>query len=214
MGFGNQSSEEKARSADTQATGQQIKGIATGAENKGNKSFKWFKQAATPAAEYWKSILSGDRSAIEEFLGPELSGITDAFEGQRASLSEFSPRGGARASTFANLASDEASAKGDAILRARPQAAESLAGLAGLFSGTSQGFTGQALSGLGSSAQIGFGLNQEQEQIRQRKAQMFAALGEAVGSIVGGIATGGISTGAKAASSGVKSTNTSPFGKG
>lgn len=215
MSFGGQSSAEKARSADIEKTGAQVKDISTGAEAKGNKAFRWFKQAATPAADYWKGILGDDRTAIDEFLGPELSRITSAFGGERKVLSEFSPRGGARASGITDLATKEASLKGDAILKARPAAADALERLAGLFSGTSQGFTGQALSGLGESADIGFNLNKEQEAIRQRRAQMFAALGEAVGSIVGEFATGGASLAGgatKKTSSGVA--NTSPFGKG
>jgi len=185
MAFG-QSKSEKAQDATITANQKQIGDISSSAATKGDKSFKWFKQAGTQAKDYWSSILGGDKSAIDEFLGPELSRITSIFGGQRQQQAEFSPRGGARASGNTALATQEASMKGDAVLKARPEAAQALGGLAGLFGGIGQGFTGQALSGLGEGANIGFGLNKEQQANREATAALWTGIGSAAGEAAGG----------------------------
>jgi len=191
MGFGGQGSKEKEQDAQILGYQKQIADLSTKAGAKSDKAFQWFKKASKPALNFYTDILGGDRSAIEELLGPEISGIKDTYKGERAALSEFSPRGGAKASGNTALATAEASQIGDSILRARPAAANALTGLAGVFSPTAQGFGGQAISGFGSGANIGFGLNAEQEAIRQRQAAIWAALGQAAGSIAGGFAGGG-----------------------
>ena len=184
MSFG-QSKSEKSQDANILKTQGQISEVASGAATKGDKSWKFFKQAGTQAKDYWSSILGGDKSAIDQFLGPELSRITSIFGGQRQQ-GEFDPRGGARASRNTALATQEASMKGDAVLKARPEAAQALGGLAGLFGGIGQGFTGQALSGLGEGANIGFGLNKEQQANREATAALWTGIGSAAGEAAGG----------------------------
>lgn len=214
MGFGSQSSAEKNRDKEISTYQHQIADLSTTQGQHGNESFDLFKQSAQPAVDYWSNILSGDKSAINSFLGPELSRIHTAYGAEKQSLAEFSPRGGARASGNIDLANREASTMGDFISKARPQAAGALGGLAGTFGGLSEGFGGQAIGGLGSSANIGLDLNKEQEAIRQRRAQMFAALGEAAGMIAGGVMTGGASTAVSAASKASSGGATNgPFGK-
>lgn len=183
MSFG-QSSKEKANDTTIAANQKQIGDISASSATKGDKSFKWFKQAATPAKDFYTNLLSGDRSAIEQFLGPEMSAITNQFKGAREAAM-FDSRGGGKASTNEDLAVKEASTKSDAILKARPEAANALTNMSSIFSSASQGFTGEALSGLGTSANIGFDLNKEQAAIRQQMTEMLSNLGSTAGEAIG-----------------------------
>lgn len=185
MSFG-QSDSEKKQDTNIQKTQGQIGDISSNAATRGDKSWKFFKQAATPVADYYKGILGGDRTAINEFLGPELSQISSTFGNERKAASDFTPRGGARASGNTDLATKEASTEANAILGARPQAAQALSGLAGLFGGQSLGQTSTALGGLGNSANIGFGLNKEQSDLRQQTAQLWQGIGSTAGEAAGG----------------------------
>lgn len=213
MSFSGQSDAEKQQDSIIKGNQTKINDISTGASEKGQKSFKMFQKSGKDAMDFWRGIVGGDNTQIAELLGPELSTISKTYGNQKNSLNEFSPRGGGTASGNQALQAGEAGQIGDTILKARPKAAEELGSLASLFGSTSQGFTNTSLSGLGEGSQIGFGLNKEQEDIRARQAQMWAALGSAAGKIAAGVMTGGASTAADAASSSVKNTNSSPFGK-
>lgn len=186
MGFGGQNSGEKARD-------QQIAGYAGKLGELGDydlgrskKTFKFFKKSAKPAMNYWKSLLSGDESAISEFLGPEISGMTKAYGQQKRTIGELGPRGGGTVSAVNNIDLKQNADIGGLIRGVRPQAAQQLGNLASLFSGTSQGFSGQATGAYGQASSNLFGLNQEQEAIRNRRAGIFSGIGQGVGSVFGG----------------------------
>jgi len=195
MGFGGQSSAEKARSADIGSSATQLKGIANTAQDRSANAFKMFQKSGKTALDFFKNLTTGDRSALNEFLGPERSAISNSFGGSIRANKELSPRGagGAGAQTDLSIAAD--TALGELPMKARNMAANALSSLSSTFGGLSQGFTSEALSGLGESAGLNFQLNKEQEEIRARKAALLGQLGQAIGAGVGGIATGGLSTG-------------------
>lgn len=204
MSFG-QSSQEKATDKSIQANQTALSDLAATQEARGGKAFKLATKYGTQAGDFWKTLLQGDRSAIESFLGPELSGITSAFKGPRQGILQGA-RGGLSASGNTALATQEASQVGNAILGVRPQAASQLEGLSALFGNLSTGQTSQAISGLTGSAEIGFGLNKEQADIRKANQELFGQLGEVAGSVLGDIFFGSMGGSNKSPSGG--------FGKG
>lgn len=186
--FGGQSKEEKARSKAIQDSGNTITGIGEGQTSKGNQIFKMFKKSGKAAGDFYRGILSGDRTALNEILGPELSRIGDQAKSAREGLLLSSPRGGARASGFTDIGNKEMELKGDAILSARPTAAAGLSNLLPTFSNFSSNLSGQGLAGYNAGVDINFKLNEEMERIRQRQAQLFGELGGLAGSVIGSLA--------------------------
>ncbi len=184
MGFGQSNSEKQNDSAVKDITKQQ-RDISEGAATKGDKAFKFFKQSAAPAKDFWSNILTGDRSKIMELLGPEISTVKDTAKGERDSNTALNPRGGMRASGYTDSANKEASTIGDAVLKARPTAAQQLMNLAQIFSGTSTAETGLALTGSEAASGNLFNLNKEAQQNRQNQAQFWGQLGGSAGSLIG-----------------------------
>jgi len=184
MGFG-RSSTERSNDAQIQGITKDQKAIAQGSSAKSDKAFKWFKQAATPAKDFWSSILTGDRNKIMEVLGPEISTIKDTYKGERESNTALTPRGGMRASGYTQSADREAGQIGDTVLKARPTAAQQLLNLAEIFSGTSLGETNAALGAYNSATSNLFGINKEEADNRATKAQFWGGLGQAAGGIAG-----------------------------
>lgn len=195
MGFG-RSSQEKANDAQIRQITDQQRGIATDADARGDKAFKWFKQAANPAKDFWTSILDGDRTKIMEVLGPEVSMIKDTYAGEREANAALTPRSGIRASGYSDSADKEAGQIGDLILKARPSAAEELMNLAQLFNTASTGQTQLALGGLNSSSQNFFDLNRQEQAAREARAQLWGGIGAGAGSLAGSLFFGGLGGGA------------------
>lgn len=191
MGFG-RSQNERNNDAQIQQITQQERDIAGGASARGDKAFKWFKQAANPAKDFWSGILDGDRSKIMEMLGPEVSTIKDTFQGQREANTALTPRSGMRASGYSDSNDAEAGQLGNLILSARPTAASQLMNLANLFSSTSLGQTQTALGGLGQATGNFFDLNRQEQAAREARAQFWGGIGAGAGSLAGGLFFGGL----------------------
>lgn len=184
MGFG-QSSQEKSNDKQVQGITQSQQDLASTSSGRSDKAFKWFKETAKPAKDFWTSILEGDRSKIMETLGPEISTIKDTYAGERNSNTSLTPRSGMRASGYSDSADKEAGQIGDTVLKARPTAAQQLMSLAELFGSTSMGETSQALGAYNNASSNLFGLNNEAMQNRQTQAQFWGGLGQSAGGIAG-----------------------------
>lgn len=194
MGFGGQNNSEKQNDAAIKGINTQLGGVAGTAGDRATKSFKFFTKSAKPAMEYWNTLLSGDRTAIGQLLGPEISNISNNYKNAKMSLWN-SPRGGGKASAVNELGAQEAQQIGDLYSKARPMAAQHLEGLAGMFGNLSLGEQGIGLNALSGQSRNLFGLNDEQEQVRQRQAQAWAGLGSGIGGIAGSLFTGGLGGG-------------------
>ena len=187
MGFiGGQNDKEKANDAAINNLTNALVTNSQTADKRAKKSFKFFKQAAKPSLEYWNSLLSGNNEDIQAAIAPELNSISGFFDAKRSSNANLTPRGGLRASSNIDLDNAEMAQLGNATLGVRPSAAGNLAGLASLFSGTSQGQSGLSLSGNQAATGNLFNLNREQEAVRARQAAFWGSIGEGVGSIAGG----------------------------
>jgi hypothetical protein len=185
MGFGNRSGEEKARDTQLGGASSDLFNIGDNAQSHSNKAFKFFKKSAKPAMDYWNTLLSGDRNAMEDFLGPEISKISKGADVQKQKLSEFMPRGGGQVSAINNINDSQSQATNSLIFSARPQAAQQLGNLSGMFSSASQGFGNQAIAGKAAGSDILFNLNKEAEAAQQRRDQAWGGIGAGVGNVAG-----------------------------
>lgn len=185
MSFGGQNQNEKANDAAIKQNTAQLGNVATDAGNRSQKAFKFFKQSTKPALDYWSTLLSGDRTALSGLLGPEIGQIGHNFDNAKQNLWN-SPRGGGKISSLASLENNEMTQMNNLFTQARPQAASQLAGLGGLFGNLSLGESGQQVNALGGSSQNLFGLNKEQQAVRDQRNQAFGAIGSGVGTAAGG----------------------------
>jgi hypothetical protein len=187
LGFG-ASSEEKARSSQIGDLTKELFGFADKQNKRSNKAFKLFQKSAKPVKDFYTDILKGDRDAINELLGPEISRIKSGYDNERMRLAEFMPRGGAKASGNINLNTNEMTDVNNLALKARPMAAEGLSNLLPIFGSTAQGFSGLSLGANQQGTGNLFGLNQEAAQNRATKAQFWGDIGAGVGGIAGAAA--------------------------
>lgn len=103
----------------------------------------WMDMASTainPAANYWSSILSGDRNTMTQALSPEITQLTSGNTAAINNANQFMPRGGARSQTLANVPFTQAQQIGNLFATLRPQAATALGQL-----GTTEGSIGSGL---------------------------------------------------------------------
>lgn len=184
MGF-NPSAEEKKQRADIGEIGGKQQAAADTAGKRGGKAFKFFNQSAKPALDYWRNILGGDRTAISEFLGPELESVSSTYDSLGDQLTDFTPRGGGRASGQIELANRQASDTSNIVQSARPRAAGALGDLAGMFGGVAGQQGGLELGGLGQAGQTGLQLNELAARDRQAKMQFWGSLAGAAGGLAG-----------------------------
>ncbi len=150
------------------------------------------------ADDYWTQLLSGDRTAVAQRLGPDLARVSDQYDAARKTISEFSPRGGGRGAALTNLSTQQAAQTGDAFLRAKPEAAQAMERLAversaagsGALSASANSI-GQMLSALlgGQSEALqarGLGVNQQAVdlQAQQQRSSALGGLGGSLGNIL------------------------------
>lgn len=190
MGFG-QSQAEKDRNIQINQNTAAQQQAATDSLARGNKAFKWFKQSAKPAQDFWGTILSGDRNAIDALFSPEIQQTGSQFDQAMNMNNMFSPRGGGRAAGNTALLNQKATSIANILNSARPQAAREMTNLASLFSGVSGQQTGQGGNFLQGATSNLFGLNQQDMENRRTKAQFWGSLGGAAGGLAGMFATGG-----------------------
>lgn len=188
-----QSAESKARSTQVGNIANTQQTIGEDATNRGNKAFRWLKQSLVPVKDFWSGLLEGDNAAITSLISPEISNINQQYDNQSEALTNFTPRGGTRASGNTEIATEKANAVTNLFNRVRPMAAEGLTNLGNIFGQQSTAQAGIGANAYGQSANTLLGLNQEEEARKARQAQFWGALGGAAGNLAGMFATGGAS---------------------
>jgi hypothetical protein len=174
-----------------QALMTQLTGAANTGAQRSQQTFNQFEKSLTPVLSYWRNILSGG-AAAESAAAPGINAINTSYGNEAASLNALLPRGGQAGGALANLTTTRQGAIGNLIAGEQSTAATNLEGIAGLLSGTSLGESGINLQGLTSAAGTGSNLLSFYQQQQQSENQLFGALGEGLGSLVGGLATGGV----------------------
>lgn len=117
-----------------------------------------------PSIDYWSKILSGDRQAINEAIGPETTRIAQNYEGAKTAATQFAPMGGGRSQLLAELPFRRGQDISALVANLRPEAAQQLSTIAnqlsqlGLDSEQIINMLLQGIGGRGTSA-AGIGLN-------------------------------------------------------
>jgi hypothetical protein len=142
-------------------------------------------EAAQPAIQYLRGLLSGSPAALQEATAPERGRVIDQYDTARRAMIEQGPRGGGTTSALATSRLREAGdlATLPALLR------RDAAGMAGQM-GTAFGELGLSADRLASAnldSVIRAVLGQEELRVTRRgqTAQVAGGIGEALGSLLG-----------------------------
>lgn len=104
-------------------------------------------QGVADVSKFWKPLLSGNRTAIDQFLAPERRAINSGYDATARTLATLGPRGGGRISSLAKADTARQSQLSDLVFRGRKQAAGAMQDLAGLQGGLGVSTLGAGLSG-------------------------------------------------------------------
>ncbi len=85
-------------------------------------------------AEFWRPLISGDMSAINQFLAPERGAINEGYRALLRNITRFAPRGGGRVSSLVQAEENKQRDLSNLIFGARRTGAEQLQGIAQLLS--------------------------------------------------------------------------------
>lgn len=97
--------------------------------------------ALKSSKDYWGGILKGGPDAALA-LSPEIRSTARGYDNQRTSIGMFGPLGGGRASLMTRLPMERMAAISDIYSRARPAAAQGMAGIGNAASGMMSGLGG------------------------------------------------------------------------
>lgn len=97
--------------------------IASGFFQKGGETIQ-------PSIDYWSKILSGDRQAINEAIGPETTRIAQNYEGAKTAATQFAPMGGGRSQLLAEMPFRRGQDISALISTLRPEAAKQMSVIA------------------------------------------------------------------------------------
>lgn len=180
FGGGGLSGDQKRQIQAQTALAQQLGGISGQAANLGGAYAGMSTPALGQAMDYWSKLLSGDRTAMAQTLGPEVQQISQGQQNALTNVSQFTPRSGARATTMAQLPFQQARDVGNLYASVRPAAAQNLGNLG---VGTGQLATGAygAATGAGSSGgSLYTQMLQAEQAARQMQNQNQQAAGQAM----------------------------------
>ncbi len=137
--------------------GEQAFGQGTGVFGQGAGIAGQGAQTFQQPLDYWSAILSGDKKAQGNAIGPYASSVGQQFDTANRAASTMLPRGGYRSTIQAELPTQKAGMISQALLGLQPQAAQQIQGIAGQL-----GQLGLGLGGLGLGEQgLGQGFYQQ-----------------------------------------------------
>ncbi len=114
-------------------------------------------QGLAAPEQYYRSLLGGDKAAMESAVAPETSSILDQYRGKRSQMAKLGPRSGGTGEAIAGSQFGQIGDVSKVLQSVRPQAAKGATDVAGARAGIGQGI-GQmgaqlAQLGLGESGQ-------------------------------------------------------------
>lgn len=182
--FGGKSSSEKQLGGQFQDVLPKLEGVGDTAAFQGKKNLKQGGRDLNLVGDFFKQLLTGDRTTVGQVLAPEIQAVMSQYDATKRNLGEYGPRGGGQVAALGSLAQQEAGQVGSLYSGARQRGAQGLEGI-----GQSLGQLGLGASGLGAQSfgqmlQSILGEQGLEAGITQRKQD---ALG-GVGSLVGGLA--------------------------
>lgn len=88
------------------------------------------RQTYQPSIDYWSKLLSGDRQAMSEAIGPETTRIAQNYEGAKTAATQFAPMGGGRSQMLSELPFRRGQDISALLSALRPEAAKQLSSIA------------------------------------------------------------------------------------
>lgn len=131
-------------------------------------------------ANFWQTLLSGDRTAMTSTLAPEISTVSSQYQAARKAASEFSPRGGGRTSDLSESRFKEGGDIQKLFEQGRVTAADKVTDISKIYSALGLSETGTAAGAAGTQGQVataarGQSMQQAQQQ-GQAAGQLFSLL--------------------------------------
>ena len=137
------------------------------------------------ALSYYLPLLSGDRQAMMEAMGPEVNQIVSQYDTGRRAAAEFTPRGGGRTTALAELPFRKAGDITNLLQRTRPEAAGKVTDIGQLLASIGLGTMPRGEGG--AAASLLSSLTAE----RGQTMQMWGDIGVGAGKILAQVLLGG-----------------------
>lgn len=142
---------------------------------------RWMKSGETNldlVQEYFRPLVSGDRSASMQALAPEINALTEQSRGSVAAQRGLFPRGGQGAAQAAQIPTQVQGNINNLLFSSRPRAAQGLMNLGGIQADLGMGAIGKS-AGLSNNL-LNYGLNAQQQMFGQG-----ASIGQGISSLFG-----------------------------
>jgi hypothetical protein len=139
--------------------------------------------------DYFRTLLSGNRNAVMGLLGPQINTITDRGAQQQNAISQLLPRGGRLNDRMGAQSTADTAQINDALLGARPAAANSLTNIGQLYGQLGSGLLSGSGNSLATSLQSLLGQRGQDVtaylQKYQQQQENDRSLGQGIGSMLG-----------------------------
>ena len=144
------------------------------------------QESIAPAQQYFKGLLSSNPSELMAATAPERGRVIDQYDAARQATAEFGPRGGGTNSALAASRTQQAAQLGDILSTGKREAATASSSLGTTLAGL--GMTAKQLQSADLNTILQSILTREGFDIEKRgqNAAAIGAIGEGVGSILGG----------------------------
>lgn len=145
------------------------------------------RQGVTDLQNFWKPLMSGDRSAIDAFLAPERRAINQGYKATERNLAQFGPRGGGRISALANADIARQGQMNDLVFGGRQKAAGANFDLSQLLSSLGTSTLSAGLAGGSQAYNLLQGQQNRAYDASGRAAQQLGGIGASLGGFLADI---------------------------
>lgn len=141
-------------------------------------------QGIADVQKFWQPLMSGNRTAIDQFLSPERRAINSGYDATAQALSKFGPRGGGRISALAKADTKRQGDLSDLVFGGRTKAADTMRDLAGMQGGLGVSTLGAGLSGGSQAYNLFSGLQNRADGARAGANQAWGDVGSSLGTFL------------------------------
>ena len=182
--FGGPGSVEKQRDQDISSIVGDFRSDAATSNKHGRKLLKKGSKGVKEGMDFYRNLLEGDRADLSQVLSPELTSTGEAYDQATKNIVEQGPRGAATSDSIGHILSAKAEDLGNIITKARPGAADKVAGIGSVLANLGISEKAMGASELDQAIRALLGLNQEAQQARGDKAQAWGSLLGGVGAFL------------------------------
>ena len=137
--------------ADQTASIKQGRDLASGLQPQAQSLLSGATQSYSPVANYWSSLLGGNRTSAMSALQPEVSRINEGYNQNLQAAGNLMPRGGGRSALLSQAPYERTRDITNLLQTSRPQAAQGLLQTGQAQGNQSQGLYSLILNALGGS---------------------------------------------------------------